>query len=235
MIPFLGSLYFRLVGATSRVVWLDRDIPHALDRAGRGFVYAFWHAQQASLVDAYRDEPVCILVSRSRDGQWIADTLAYLGLRTARGSSSRGGGTAIRQMLRYAEGGLHPAITPDGPKGPAQKAKAGALYLAQRLGVPVVPVAAAPRRRIVFRGAWDAFELPLPFNRIVIAHGPPVSIGADESLLVAGSAAACTVADSGTSASGSPDSGRRETKCVSISARRRECWSGFEMKSSMPA
>jgi 3-deoxy-D-manno-octulosonic-acid transferase len=181
ILPLLGAAYLRLIGLTSRTVWLGRDQVRLLEASGRGFVYAFWHSRQAYLAWAHRDEPVCVLVSRSKDGTLISDTLARIGISTVRGSSSRGGSLAVKELLREAERGRRPGVTPDGPRGPARKAKPGALYLAQRLGVPIIPIAGAARRRFVFTRSWDHFEAPLPFNKLVIAHGAPLEApaGAD--------------------------------------------------------
>jgi lysophospholipid acyltransferase (LPLAT)-like uncharacterized protein len=78
-------------------------------------------------------------------------------------------------MLRA---GTSVAVTPDGPRGPRQKMKVGALRAAQRAGVPVVPVSAGAARGWYF-GRWDRFLVPRPFTRIAVALGEPVEVGPD--------------------------------------------------------
>jgi len=97
-----------------------------------------------------------------------------------RGSSSRGGGAALRALVRAIRDGVDVAIVPDGPRGPREQLQPGVATLAALTGAPVVPLAvgARPARRL---RSWDRFLVPLPFARCVLAFGPPVRIepGAD--------------------------------------------------------
>ena len=67
--------------------------------------------------------------------------------------------------------GISPAITPDGPRGPRNKFKPGAILLAQMSGRPMLPMAFAATR--AWRIKWDRFVIPWPFSRIAIAVGAP--------------------------------------------------------------
>jgi lysophospholipid acyltransferase (LPLAT)-like uncharacterized protein len=78
-------------------------------------------------------------------------------------------------MLRLAGEGRSLAITPDGPRGPAGVVKPGLVYLASRAGVPVLPVAAACARAWRLH-SWDRFTIPLPFARVVVGYGAPVTV-----------------------------------------------------------
>ncbi len=175
----LGTLYLRFVALTSTVLW-DGLAYHEAAEA-RGLVYAFWHGRQACLTFTHAGRAAAVLVSRSKDGEIIAGVLGRFGLRTVRGSSSRGGRAALKGLLEAGRGGLRPAVTPDGPRGPAGQVKPGALYLAARLGVPILPVSSAARRKIVFK-SWDAFQLPLPFNRVAVVYGRPIEVKPGDSL-----------------------------------------------------
>ena len=86
-----------------------------------------------------------MLVSRHRDGEWITRVIHHLGYVTGRGSSTRGGDAGVREMLAWADAGRQLAVTPDGPRGPAEQAKEGAAYLAVRTGRRVVPMALGVR------------------------------------------------------------------------------------------
>ena len=94
-----------------------------------------------------------------------------------KGSSSRGGGVALRALVAAIRNGVDVAIVPDGPRGPRERLQPGVVALAALTGAPVVPLAigAQPARRL---SSWDRFLVPLPFARCVLAFGAPVSVDA---------------------------------------------------------
>jgi len=143
--------------------------------SGERCIYAFWHARMLPLVISHRGRGVVVLISRHRDGEWIARTIEALGFRTARGSSTRGAQSGVLEMLGMAERGHSLAITPDGPRGPARRVKPGLVYLASRTGWPIVPVTAAARAAWVLR-SWDRFRVPRPFARVRYAYGEPIRV-----------------------------------------------------------
>lgn len=170
-----GGAVLRALGATWRT---ERHDDRAyLDAASRGdrLLLCCWHARLLPLVHFHRGEGLGVLVSRHRDGELIARIITRLGFETARGSSTRGAEAGLREMLRLARDGRSLAITPDGPRGPAEQVKPGIVYLAARLGLPVVPIAAGADREWVGR-SWDRFRIPKPFARLRIAHGAPIRI-----------------------------------------------------------
>jgi lysophospholipid acyltransferase (LPLAT)-like uncharacterized protein len=114
------------------------------------------------------------MASKSRDGDVIAGFLFFWGFRVARGSSSRAGGEALRQMIQEKREGAPAAdLTTDGPRGPARRSKAGVASLAAALDTPVIPVGASSTRPR-FLNSWDRYMLPLPFSSCVVLVGPPV-------------------------------------------------------------
>jgi lysophospholipid acyltransferase (LPLAT)-like uncharacterized protein len=119
-----------------------------------------------------------VLVSRHRDGEWIARVIERMGFVTARGSSTRGGEEGLLSMVEFARRNHLLAITPDGPRGPAERVKPGLVYLASRTGFPIVPVASAASSAWVFR-SWDRFRLPRPMARVVVAYGSPLRVPRD--------------------------------------------------------
>jgi lysophospholipid acyltransferase (LPLAT)-like uncharacterized protein len=119
-----------------------------------------------------------ILVSRSKDGEIFARMGAALGFSPIRGSSRRGGSEAMRALLAEASSGYDVGITPDGPRGPRREFKMGAIYLASRSGLPIVPITVNYRRSLQFR-SWDRLQLPWPFTRGVIHVGEPVLVPPD--------------------------------------------------------
>lgn len=185
--PLLISLTARVMAMLVRI-WIGslrytyQPLGPSLDPRVRGFrghyLYAFWH--EYILLPAYLfgpSENIHVLISRHADGQLIAEVAQRLGFRPVRGSSTRGGAEAVREMLKLCDAG-HLAVTPDGPRGPRREVQPGVVYLASRTGLPVVPFGVAfdqPRRA----RSWDQFALPRLFRRAVIVTGEPLVIPAN--------------------------------------------------------
>jgi lysophospholipid acyltransferase (LPLAT)-like uncharacterized protein len=182
VLSFIAGVYLRFVGLTSRIVWLRRPIRNDLEASGKGFIYGFWHARQAFLTYLHARDRIHPLISQSKDGEIIAKVCRHFGLIPVRGSSSRGGMEATRELMRWVESGERVGLTPDGPRGPREQVQDGILYLAQKTGAPIVPVAYGARRYWMFK-SWDAFILPKPFNVIAIAYGDPLRIGPGDDLV----------------------------------------------------
>ena len=182
VVPYLAYAYVSFVGLTTRLTTIRGGIRDGLKAKDRRFIYAFWHQRQVFFTWAHRGVGAAVLVSRSKDGEMIADTMRLSDIAAVRGSSSRGAASAVRGLMEVLQGGLDIGITPDGPKGPAREVKDGVVFLAQKLGVPIVPVTNALSRRIEIRKAWDRFQVPLPFGRAVVAYGEPIDVGPDDDL-----------------------------------------------------
>jgi lysophospholipid acyltransferase (LPLAT)-like uncharacterized protein len=146
-----------------------------LYEADRPCIFVLWHGRLLPLGYLHRGEGVVSLISRSNDGDLLAGMLGRWGFVPVRGSSSRGGTAALREVLGHARAGRSIAITPDGPRGPRQRLKPGVLVAAQLTGLPLVPVAAGASRGWWF-GGWDRFLVPQPFSRIRVAYGEPVEV-----------------------------------------------------------
>lgn len=162
-----------------REVSADGAIGPPRYRSGRA-LYALWHRQLLMLTLRHRDEGIAVMVSRSRDGDAAARIAAGLGYLPIRGSSSRGGGAALREMVEAAARGTSLALTVDGPKGPAGVCKPGAALIASRWGGPVVPAAAVAERAWTL-GSWDRFVVPRPGTRILVAYGETIDVETDGS------------------------------------------------------
>jgi lysophospholipid acyltransferase (LPLAT)-like uncharacterized protein len=144
-------------------------------REAKPVIFVLWHSRLLPLSYERRGEGVATLVSASGDGEYIARIVRGWGYEPVRGSSSRQGGQALRQLVRFARAGKSIAITPDGPRGPRQKMKPGVLVAAQLTGLPIIPAAAATQSAW-WAGSWDRFLVPKPFARIRIEYGAPLWI-----------------------------------------------------------
>ena len=181
-LPALGAALVRVLGSTMRIAVLGDEHVAPFWTAARPVVYVVWHAEilmipllNERLRRTHGARPVHVMTSRSRDGETLARFVRRFGFGVVRGSSSRGGASALRRLARRVRAGLDVAVTPDGPRGPRQQAQPGVIALAAMTGAPLVPVAFAARPVWRLR-SWDAFEIPRPFARGAIAFGPPVPI-----------------------------------------------------------
>lgn len=177
----LATVYLYVTGITTRKIWrLNKEVKE-LDKNKQNYIYAIWHSQQAFLVYAFRKTKACALVSLSKDGEYIAGVLKKFGMKAVRGSTSRGASKAVLELIDMSKKGYHPVITPDGPRGPAKTVQSGALFLAKKTKLPIVPVACGLKNKIVFK-SWDKFELPLPFGKSAIVYGNPITVTSKDSL-----------------------------------------------------
>ncbi|HTI67810.1 MAG TPA: lysophospholipid acyltransferase family protein [Caulobacteraceae bacterium] len=194
------AAYLKLVLVTMRWRVEGRDIPEAIWAEAGPVIVCFWHARIALSAAAWPMDRVRAgtaqapraLVSLSPDGAFLAAAIAWLGVPAIRGSSTKawdkakpkGGAWAFREALRWLDGGGGLAITPDGPRGPAEQMAQGAALLAARSGAPVLllGLACRPCSRL---SSWDRTLLPLPFGRGAMVWDGPVAApaGADRAAL----------------------------------------------------
>jgi lysophospholipid acyltransferase (LPLAT)-like uncharacterized protein len=144
-------------------------------RRGEAFIGAMWHEDIGFFADYFRGTHFTVLVSRSRDGEIAARVVHRLRLRTVRGSSSRGGEDALQQMIDLAQRGECIGFLADGPRGPPHVAKLGPVVAAKLSGRPIVPIACAMRGAIRVN-SWDRTRIPLPFARIIVRGGEPITV-----------------------------------------------------------
>jgi lysophospholipid acyltransferase (LPLAT)-like uncharacterized protein len=145
-----------------------------------GIIYAFWHSRILPAAFFYRNKNIYVLVSKSKDGEYIAKSIEMLGYRTIRGSTGikKGGVAAFQQLKEKLLNKNDVAITPDGPLGPKQKVQNGIIYLAKETGKPIVPFSFSAKPKKVLN-TWDNFIIPYPFCRGVFVWGAPIYVPQD--------------------------------------------------------
>ncbi|MFB3907821.1 MAG: lysophospholipid acyltransferase family protein [Candidatus Eisenbacteria bacterium] len=174
----LGAAFIRAWGATLRIDWIGREAIEEVARRGGRVVFAFWHGHLLTLTFSHRRRGIVVLVSRNKDGEIISQIICRLGFGVVRGSTSRGAVRALLEMARAGRDGRPLGVTPDGPRGPRHELQPGVLQIAQRSGLPIVPLAVAAVRRTELR-SWDRFLVPHPFSRVAIVTGRPISLPGD--------------------------------------------------------
>jgi lysophospholipid acyltransferase (LPLAT)-like uncharacterized protein len=138
-------------------------------------IAAFWHYSFLYNMFYFGRYPAAVMVSASKDGEYIARLAQLMGHVPVRGSSNRGGVKALREMIDHLLHGKNSAIVADGSQGPARRAQAGVILMASKSGKPIFPVAWATNRSLHFN-SWDRTLVPLPFSNIVIRHGEPLLV-----------------------------------------------------------
>jgi lysophospholipid acyltransferase (LPLAT)-like uncharacterized protein len=178
LVPWLAAGILRVLAGTMRRRDAGREQVDGVLAKGERIIAAFWHGRLLMTPFMYPGKTGTILISEHRDGEYIARIAQRVGIPVARGSATRGGARAFRQLLQILEAGGHVAITPDGPKGPTQQAKPGAIELARLSGMPILPMAFGAHPCLTLQ-SWDRFHIPAPFARGVYAWEEPLYVPPD--------------------------------------------------------
>jgi lysophospholipid acyltransferase (LPLAT)-like uncharacterized protein len=179
IVPRLFYLISSAIFHTCRVTFVGKEYDDQFLREGKPSLFVSWHQGLLYYVYHFRNRNGLIMVSRSKDGEVIARVLKLFGFQSARGSSSKGGKEALREMIDImnatpCSGGF----VADAPRGPFGVAKIGIIKLAKETGIPLIPVMFWAKRKILFK-SWDRTILPLPFTRIHFIYEPPIIVPAD--------------------------------------------------------
>lgn len=173
--PVLGRWYLELVYLTSRVEFRGHEHLQKLNDSGHPFIAAFWHGRLALVAGVRREKPVHVMISRHADGEIIARIARAFNKPSVRGSTTRGGKQAFRELAELVRHGEDAAVTPDGPKGPRYVCQPGIVALAKMTRAPILPAAGSAARNRRIR-SWDRFMVPLPFSKIVVTFAVPIEI-----------------------------------------------------------
>lgn len=182
---FLIGAYIRLVYSTARRQVVGKAHLDEAEAAGKGVILVFWHGRMllAATARPLVDRPFHMLISAHRDGEIIAGAVKSFGIDFIRGSAAnpkkpdldKGGASATAQMFAALRNGDVVGVTPDGPRGPAEKVQTGLIKLAQFSGAPIVPVSFSSSRGPRLK-SWDRFLLSAPFSRCVYVAGPAIPV-----------------------------------------------------------
>lgn len=154
VLPPLAYLFLAGLKMTLRIRHVNREPVEEVWQRGGSIISCFWHGRLLAMPFAYKRGKGKVLISRHRDGEFIARVVRYFGLEAIRGSYGKAGSvSSLREMLRAAKEGQDIGITPDGPKGPRCRIKKGILEFARMSRRPIVPVAyGASKKKLFIRG-----------------------------------------------------------------------------------
>jgi hypothetical protein len=181
LFPWLAAGIIRFIYLVVKPESLGKKALQEVWASGQKVILCTWHDQLLLMPPEYTGEGAKVLISASRDGELIARTISYFSLGSVRGSSSRGGRAAFRELLELAREPLDLGITPDGPRGPRHEAKIGVAQLAKVTDRPIVPLAFACSHGHRFK-SWDRFLLPYPWGKAVYRFGSPLYYCKDETI-----------------------------------------------------
>jgi lysophospholipid acyltransferase (LPLAT)-like uncharacterized protein len=181
LLAVIGSTILRLLFLTLRLDFEDRT-GFTKNILKSPVIMCFWHNRILGITLAFlRHYPgktrkgVNVLTSASRDGEILAQLVGRFGMDAVRGSSSRRGSRALRELIELTENGCDIAITPDGPRGPRYSFGPGAISLAQLTAAPIAPVHAKFTRCLRLQ-TWDGFIIPLPFSKVSVTVDDPIHV-----------------------------------------------------------
>jgi len=180
ILSYLATYCLRLLFLTVRVEHrriVDDATPYARPQNTQRFTFCMWHDQIVLAVFSMRTWNLAGLISQHRDGGYLADSVLIAGIQPVRGSTSRGGAEAVREILDRPD--LHLAMTPDGPRGPRREMKEGIVFISSRSGRPIVPTALVCNRYWAIPGHWSDMAIPKPFSKVILIAGTPITVPGD--------------------------------------------------------
>lgn len=182
VLRFLGNrvLYY-VISVLCKSVKYHLHMPEETETLVSGdkrFIAGFWHGSMLAPWYINRNKNFSAIVSLSKDGEVLTRVLKKWNYQVVRGSSHKGGGEALNNMVKAAQDGYSVAITPDGPTGPAFVMKPGAVVTAKKSGLPLVLIGVGYKNYREFR-SWDKFKLPKFFSDVHLFYSEPIYVEPD--------------------------------------------------------
>ena len=169
----------RLHTLTLRVQIINEEGWKQHYKAGGVVIFCSWHQSLYPLFYHVGKERAAVMISQSKDGELISGVCQRLGWRTIRGSSSKGGARALREMIAQLKELRIVGHVLDGPRGPAGEIKKGLMVLAKNTGAHLIPIFVEPQKAWFFRKSWDQFFVPKPFSKVTIRYDKPIPVNPD--------------------------------------------------------
>ena len=146
-------------------------------------IIVFWHRKIFTVCNATRIiKKKASIVSASKDGEILAELLKREGNKLIRGSSNKDNIKSLKEAMKYAKNKYTLGIAIDGPGGPVFEPKSGAIFIAKKTGMPIVPVSSYCSKKWIFKNMWDKLEIPMPFSRCVHYFAEPFYLTRESSM-----------------------------------------------------
>lgn len=176
VLPWLAWIFFRAWTSTWKVRCAEPESLKHAKELGDKLIFAHWHGDELTILPLVTPYKIATMTSTSNDGQLIDFIIRRLKGATSRGSSTRGGVTALKGLIRLIREGYRASVAVDGPKGPIYQPKPGVFELSRLAQAKIVPVGSACSKSIVFEKSWNKARLPKPFATIHVQFLDPWSI-----------------------------------------------------------
>lgn len=161
-----------------RLYYYDPSVDPSHESFRGPVIFIMWHEYVMVPFHLRNQTRLGILASRHRDAEWLSQMALLNGFQVFRGSSGRSGVGALKAIFREPDfPGL--VLTPDGPRGPRREMALGAVFLASKLRIPLVPVGFGFDRPWRNKRSWDQFPLPRPGSRARVILGPRIDVPDD--------------------------------------------------------
>ena len=182
-IATLGYPFLRALGSTWKWKVSGAEHVEAITQQGLHPIHSFWHGRILPATIYFQRRGIVVITSENYDGEWIARIIQKFGYGAARGSTSRGGPKALLQLVREVKS-TGVAFTLDGPRGPAEVAQPGAVWLSKATGNPLLPFHCDAASSWQLK-SWDRTQIPKPFTTVAMAIAEPLHVprDADEAAL----------------------------------------------------
>jgi lysophospholipid acyltransferase (LPLAT)-like uncharacterized protein len=176
---FIGQMFLtNIITAlckSLKVIKINDEAIKILDNENKNYILAFWHGTMLLPWYLHGNPKCAALISKSKDGDLLAKILKHWNYNVVRGSSSTGGDIALAIMIDFAKNDYSVTITPDGPRGPVQKFKAGAVVTEKKSDVPLILAGVGLQKKKVLSN-WDKFQAPYFFSKAKIIYSEPIFI-----------------------------------------------------------
>jgi lysophospholipid acyltransferase (LPLAT)-like uncharacterized protein len=178
LLPPAAALFLKSLHATLRIRHAFVERITTLNESGTPYVLSFWHAHLLLMFYCRHRKPITMMSSQHRDGEMMMRTMRWFDVGCIRGSTTRGGSQALRNMIKVVQRGGNVGYTPDGPKGPVNVVQPGVIVTAQMTGAPILPLAFNAEKKTLL-GSWDRMIVPHPFSRAIFVYGEPIHVPRD--------------------------------------------------------
>ena len=170
---FAGAIFVRAIALTWRMeVRGEENLEKARNATGQ-VIFVFLHGRLLVLTWAHRGRNIHVLASEHYDGDLMGRIIERLGFGHVKGSTTRGGAKAIRDLASLLRRGVDIGLAVDGPRGPRGVVKQGAVEIGRLASSAIIPVTSSARTRHLLR-SWDRFQFPSPFTKVIVEYGEPV-------------------------------------------------------------
>ena len=179
LLGWLISFYIKICFNTS--LWYvknDESIKKNLKKK-KSILVCFWHNRMLMAPFCWNYQTKFkMLISEHRDGRIISNAVSHLGIDTISGSSNKNKISSAKKIIEELKIFNTVGITPDGPRGPKEKASSGIIKISKATQVPIIALGfdSTSNKKL---GSWDSFLLTYPFSKCCYVWSDPILIPND--------------------------------------------------------